>query len=391
MFLIKGDETFKEWFEIILSSVNQEDLSLLVLLNKYGSLKHINLKTFQTINRLKGRSKDLLTDKYELMKLFQTMQFQYSLPSIVFSTYKESNIHAFLERGTKHKFLKASDGFSGIGIRVVDSIEEIYAYIKSYTPTKHFKGWILQDALEDIATFKTYKFHLRIILIITVRNGKIGIYIGNYHNYILSAQSYNVGRLKEEEIYDTHRKRNNQTTIFPMEPPDGWTHRQAIEGAETISILLRRLFKEYHSFQPDWNMKNGYELLGVDIVFNKERHPYILEINDKVGLFLSQIALIPEIFHLGLGGSPMKLFTLLYGSSSHVITPFTKPLTQFYNPSYKTVSDVHDTFQKIFNLSSSTESDNAYFLYQTKRSTHHTRRAKSKSKKSKTLKRGSRR
>jgi hypothetical protein len=393
MFCIKGDNPEKEAIRSILSSVGSKetdsisDASFLFLLNRYGSLPR-DLSNIITINRLSGSSKDRLTDKFELMKLFQTLKI--GLPTLLFKTFQEHSITTFFNHGTTHKFLKASDGFAGSGNKVVDSVNEVKDFVDAYKPTKEFKGWILQDALETTATFHKYKFHLRVILVVVVHNRKTSIYISNYHTYVLSNQHYDVGRLKEATVYNTHKSRNTQNAFFPMERPDGWTIQHTEEAMRRIRQMLRSIFERHHIFQPDWKVKHGYEVLGVDVLFDTTHQPYILEINQKMALYPSQTMFLPEIFHLGLGGAPLKLFKSLYGVSHHTTTPFTESLTMFYNTQYKTVSEVRDSFNTLFHIPLVEESDKAYFEYQTSIK-HHTRRAKSKARGSKTLKRGSRR
>jgi len=393
MFCIKGDNPEKEAIRSILSSVGSKetdsigDASLLFLLNRYGSLPR-DLSNITMINRLSGSSKDRLTDKFELMKLFQTLKI--GLPTLLFKTIQETSFTDFFNHGTKYKFLKASDGFAGSGNKVVDSIDEVKTFVDAYKPTKEFKGWILQDALETTATFDKYKFHLRVMLVAVVRNRKTSIYISNYHTYVLSNEHYDVGRLKEATVYDTHKKRNTQNAFFPMERPDGWTIEHAEEAMRRIRQMLRSIFERNHMFQPDWNIKNGYEVLGVDVLFDQTHHPYILEINQKMAFYPSQTIFLPEILHLGLGGAPLKLFKSLYGVSNSAITPFTESLTTFYRSHYKTVLEVYHAFHSLFHIKLDEEGDRAYYLYQ-KSTTRHTRRAKSKPRGSKTLKRGSRR
>jgi len=391
MFLIKGTNSLKEMIVSVLSSVDLKDEALLVLLNKwYSSIKDTDIQTFKTINRLTGKSKDILTDKYELMKWFIKSKFSQSLSCIVFSTYNESVIQPFFDHGTKYKFLKASDGFSGSGNKVVDSVDEVKDFVEAYKPTKEFKGWILQDALETTATLDKYKFHLRVILVVVVHNRKTSIYISNYHTYVLSNQHYDVGRLKEAEIYNTHKSRNTQNAFFPMERPDGWTSKDADMAMKQIQQMLQSIFEHHHIFQPDWKVKHGYEVLGVDVLFDTTHQPYILEINQKMALYPSQTIFVPEIFHLGLGGAPLKLFKSLYGVSNNATSPFTESLTTFYRSPYKTISEVGDSFNTLFHIPLVEESDKAYFEYQ-KLIKHHTRRRRLTAQGSKTLKRGSRR
>lgn len=133
MFLVKGIDLLKEQILSILSSVNLKDEALLLLLNKwFTDLQDTNIREFKTINRLTGLSKCILTEKDELMKWFIKTKFRQSLPCIVFFKYNESIIQGFFQHGSRHKFLKASDGFAGSGIKVVDSVEEVKDFLQTY-------------------------------------------------------------------------------------------------------------------------------------------------------------------------------------------------------------------------------------------------------------------
>jgi len=380
MFCVKGDNPEKEAIKSILSSsslreTSVQEASFLLLLNRYGSLPR-DLSSVTTINRLTGESKDVLTEKYTFMEMLAELHSKAALPILLFRTIREKDILQFMNRGTTYKFLKASDGFAGSGNKVVDSVEEVVSFVNSYTPTKEFKGWILQDALETTATFKGYKFHLRVIVVVVVRNRKTSIYISNYHTYVLSNEVYDVRRLKEPEIYDTHKKRNTRNAFFPMERPDKWTAEEARAGMGRIARILHDIFAIQHSFKPDWNINNGYELLGVDILFDSKHHPYILEINQKMAFYPSQTVFLPEILHLGLGGSAMELFRPLYGPSSYEITPLAESLRSFYSISYTSPTKVQKTFQTLFHTKLEEEGDRAYYLYKKPMSKNRTLRAK---------------
>ena len=385
MFLVKGENKIKDIITTLLLSVNMNKEAFLYLFDHY-LLGDVDFKKINTINLLSGYSKRILTDKSNLMEWFNKINFSASVRSIVFSKYNETDVKRFLERGPKHKFLKPSDGFAGKDIAVIDSAEEV----KEYLEKKEARRWVLQDALEDIATFYRYKFHLRVLLIVVVRDKNVSIYISNFHQYVLSTDMYNVRRLKEPEIYNTHKKRNSRSAFFPMELPDRWSSTDTKTAMVQIAKEFYSIFKQQHSFIPDWKVKNGFEILGADVIFNTNGKPYILEINTKTGFFPSQLLFFPEIFHLGVGGAPLKLFSTLYGKSEGRITPFTKPLTTFYETIYKNALEINDAFKSIFHISLEEEADRGYFEYQKmSKPKNRTLRVKSKLTGSKTLKRGS--
>jgi len=381
MFLVRGTDAMKEHIEFILSSVDLKHEVLLLLLDGWMDLKQdMNIREFHRINRLTGTSKYVLTRKYELMKWFLQTKFSYSLPCMLFTEYNESTIQSFMKHGSKHKFLKASDGFAGKGIKVVNSITEIKEFTDAYRQSEKFKGWILQDALETIATFQTYKFHLRVVLVVVVHNNKLSVYMSNYHTYVLSNEPYDVGRIKEETVYNTHIKQNTKHAFFPMELPDGWAAGETTRDMKQITQMIRNVIQKNHIFRPDWSIQNGYELLGVDVVFDKMHRPYILEINEKMAIYPSQLLCFPELFHLALGGSPMKLFSLIYGTSEHRTTPFTKPLSTFYGTQYTSVSEIQHAYESLFHTKLQQEADRAYLLYQSQPHSVRTTRKKHRSK-----------
>jgi hypothetical protein len=83
-----------------------------------------------------------------------------------------------------------------------------------------------------------------------------------------------------------------------------------------------------------------------------------------MGLMESQVVCLPEAFHIGLGGAPMKLFSPLYGTSMGRSTSFTKPLITFYETMYVPASNVKDAFQTLFHTKLEEEADRAYLEYQ---------------------------
>jgi hypothetical protein len=245
MYLIKGDKYWNDIFTSILSSVNMEKEALLLVLFHYHSLKDIDLKKINTINLLKGPSKDLLTDKYKLIEWFTKIKFHGNLPAIVLPTFDQTNVEEFLKRGTKYKFLKPSDGFAGAGVQVIDSVEEVKQAMEAKESSKKpFSGWVLQDALEEIATFQGYKFHLRVLIVVVVRENSVSVFIANFNIYRLSSDPYNITQLKINESI-IHIIIQMQNGIFsqwmhPMVGPLTIVNKQCIECNMILGLFLNK-------------------------------------------------------------------------------------------------------------------------------------------------------
>jgi hypothetical protein len=99
------------------------------------------------------------------------------------------------------------------------------------------------------------------------------------------------------------------------------------------------------------------------VLVDNKQNPYIIEINTRPVIYKIQDIFLPEYFHLGMGGAPMKLYSLIHGTSEERITPFSKPLQTFYERKYTSDTAIsktlEDTFLVVFNLTSC----NSYLEY----------------------------
>jgi len=392
MFLVKGvNHIHKDFYTTLLSSVDMEEEKFLYLFS-YGLtpsvLSTIDFLNFNTVNAIMGTSVELLTQKYNLINWFSSIKFSATLPAIVFSKFNKTDIANFLEEGTKLKFLKLNHRVGGLDVHVVDSVEEIKQFVNEERqkyqithPYDESQKWILQDALEDVATYEGYKFHLRVLIAVVVRDKDVTVYISNYHAYEFSKELYDVKRLKERSIFNSHKHQNTKTAFFPMERPDHWTITDASKCMKKITKCFKTIFKHQHDFVSSYRykLKNGFTLLGADVLFDSKQNPYILEINYQPSMHKSHDIFIPEYFHLAMGGAPLKLFSSLYGTSEGRTTPFTKPLQTFYETKYESYSDSKDAFKTVFLTDIDTSAVHSYLLYQNMNSKKIHRRTKRKS------------
>jgi len=382
MFVIKGQHLHhKKFIDTLLSSVDMTEESFLYLLQYLTTLEFLEIDSseFNTVNAITGESIELLTKKHNLINWFSSIKFPASLPALVFDKFNETDVEEFFKRGTKLKFLKPEYmdyihviGIMGEGIHVVDSMETVKQIVKEqqqkdkhYQPGQTLRNYVLQDTLEDVATFEGYKFHLRVWLVVVVRDKKISVYISNYHTYEFSKELYNVKRLKERSVFNSHKHQNTKNAFFPMERPDRWTIADTSKAMKRITKYLKIVFKEQHEFKPNYKFKNGFTILGADVLLDNQQNPYILEINAQPNLYKTFDSMFPEYLHLGMGGAPLQLFSTLYGTPEKRTTPFSKPLQTFYDAKYTNSESIKDAVKEIFTVSIELESAESYLLYQT--------------------------
>jgi len=394
MFLVKGFDTqYEKFYKIIFSSVNMEEEKLLYIFLRHSDpllLLSIDFKNFDTVNYIVGETFRLLRGKHKLLPWFQSVHFRTSLPSILFSKINKTDITHFLERGTKHKFLKPGRGHSGYYVHVVDSLEEIEHIIqKKQIENEHKEQdeslWILQDALEDVATFHGYKFHLHFWIVVVIRDTNVSVYMSKFSAYELAKEQYDIKKIKDPMIHNSHKYRNTKNAFFPMDLPDYWTSADAKKLMTKITSSFKTFFKQQHDFTPRYNMKNGFQMFSAEILVDNLHNPYIQEFNERININQQLDILIPEYLHLGLGGAPLKLFTTLYGTPEGRITPFKKSLTEFYEKTYSSNSKISDAFETIFHVDVNSVAVNGYLLYQNTTRKKTIRSTKSTTKKNKRI------
>jgi len=374
MFLVKGTNLLhKELFIIILLSVDMKEEAFLYLFLgvTHTELLKIGLEQFNTISVLYGDSFEVLTKQHHLLDWFDSIHFPATLPAIVAVDTKDTAVEDFFKQGTKVKFLKFAYGFAGEYVYAVDSLDDVKRIVKEIhekdiitQPGQTTRKWIVQDMVEDIALLDGYKFHLRVWLVVVVREKETSVYISNYHTYELAKERYDVKRLKEKPVWDSHKYQNTRTAVFPMELPDHWSATDGANAMESIKSSFKTIYEHHHQFKPSYKLKNGFAIFGADVLLDSKQNPYILEINSRPALYKTFDSMIPEYFHLALGGAPMKLFSTLYGIPEGRTTPFSKPLETFYKTIYPSISALNTAVETTFLVPFDNDSYRGYLLYQ---------------------------
>jgi hypothetical protein len=218
------------------------------------------------------------------------------------------------------KILKPLNGFSGRGIKIVTNKSEIEEHLKQ-NENKKYNNWILQDYIINPDLINKHKFHFRILILVKVDQSpnksaltgleeqelpnssspnksthpKKSVYIFNKFIYTIAEEEYKKDDFLNKKIHDTHYKPINQQ-IFPNELPDQWSKSDAIKSTNEIYEIIKTIFKNEQDFKPAWNAINGFEIFGVDIMFENKK-PYLIEINEKMG-YKDLTFIIPDLIDL---------------------------------------------------------------------------------------------
>jgi hypothetical protein len=261
------------------------------------------------ISLLYGNSKTEITNKILLHKRYEKSKF------IIPSTYivqQNDSIPVLNINETTIKILKPLNGFAGSGIQIVKTKEDILKWLKenqSQNQSQKYKEWLLEDYITDPDLKDGYKFHLRVLILLKVKQNKpIEVYISNHKFYTIAKEKYKKDDWQNKNIHDTHY-REIKVTTFPQELPDSWSSSDANLAILEMNNMIIELFNNQIDFKPEWNALNGYEIFGADIMFSNKQS-YLLEINAKTGLKDCNL-IIPGLISTILDNQENEYFTKL--------------------------------------------------------------------------------
>jgi len=235
---------------------------------------------------------DILTNKIKLHTVFKDSSFL--IPSQIIRN-EIPEVPKYL------KILKPLGGFSGSGIQIVQSRKDIESWIAEHP---EYSEWLLQKYVKTPGLLNGYKFHLRVFVLVKT---PLEVYVGNLCYYVTAKEKYQQGDWLNADIHDTHYHSTDQS-MFPTTLPDGWEPSDGKRGFAKIVTIVRELFKHPIKLRPSWGAQNGFEVFGMDILFDKKK-PYLLEFNNKMGYKGDTAQYAEGIVNVVLDGKSEPYFT----------------------------------------------------------------------------------
>lgn len=257
----------------------------------------IRQKNGTLISRLSGSSKETLTVKSHLYEKYHSFQF---IPkSIIFESKTVPKENYKFKTYNNIMILKPTAGWKGKGITRVQNNKQVADWVHVHP---EYTEWTLQDYIEPV-TIGNHKFHVRIWLLITQINNRTEAYLCKKNKIILAKKPYKHSDFDDSDIHDTHANNPDQPYLFyPETQPDHWTQADLRLSMRRIRAMLRTILKNETEFRPDYGFKNGYEIFGLDVLFEKTtKKPMLLEFNDRIGYDKERSTLYPSVLELTLG------------------------------------------------------------------------------------------
>jgi len=261
-------------------------------------------KKSSMINLLRGESKELLTNKVELHKMFNDSDFMKK--ALFINTQDLGKVKNQLkDLDEKMMILKPLKGYKGKGIKIVYDKDQALIWFKE---NNEYVDWILEDYIQKPDLIDGYKFHLRTYIVVIARKKKdVQVYVSFKKFYVRAVEKYIEGDWDNKNIHDTHFKDFIQMIAFDEKLPDNWENNDRDNANKKILQMLKEVFKDNIKFKSEWGVKSGFEVFGADIIFENKK-PILLEINAKMAWFPRTGELLNALFNLVIDNKQSSQF-----------------------------------------------------------------------------------
>lgn len=174
------------------------------------------------------------------------------------------------------KFFKPVGGGGGMGIKLITNKEELKKHINKIKKDKTItNNWILQDYhINEIMTFKGYKFHFRVHFIIgNTKNKVVKSFIHDKFPVALAKEKFDKNNMNLK-VHDTHYK-HNKREIFLDEIFDKKDYKKILKQLEELFSVFKEIFNVICYDET----KYCYKIFGADILVNKDLSIKLIEMN----------------------------------------------------------------------------------------------------------------
>jgi len=228
-----------------------------------------------------GDDKNFLSDKDNLPNIIQK---KYQMPTY-FINLKKFHVGVYRKLFTKNKvwILKPVRGREGIGIKIVNTFEELKNYLskdvkKINLNIRRKNEWVLQEYILNPMLFQERKFHLRVYFMVFQEN----IYLFPHYLIITAKNKYKKEDFDNKDIHDSHYSEGSvRNKIFPE---DTSFSKKEVDIVQQNMLQLFKFMKskmiKMRCYEGD---QNCYEIFAADMMLTDSLKLKILEINARIG------------------------------------------------------------------------------------------------------------
>ena len=163
---------------------------------------------------------------------------------------------------------------SGIGISIVTNDKELRK-AKEYAKQNSKWKWIASKYIKNPLLFNGLKFHFRCYLMVT----SIGqFYKFNQYKIITAKDKYKAADFANKNIHDSHASTTLKLYTYPKDISNKIIQIEVEKIMDRVINVMK--IKKISGYSES---KYGYDILGLDILFDDTYHAWLIEVNAKIG------------------------------------------------------------------------------------------------------------
>lgn len=247
----------------------------LVFLHGRGELdKDKDAKGSELLNRIKGKTYDLLMDNYFYIKTYKYQYFIHPYKEF----YADKIFHVDKEYRLMPVINKSGENLGNYTSKIIKSRDEIDKEIAEHP---EYKKWILKDLLSQPVLKDGHVFQLNFLFI--VKLNPLRIYIAKKKTYSLAKLMFDKnnyytdnnihGTVPSQNELINNRNYEGKKYLFPEDVPDGWTIEQAEEMNTMIENIIPIIFGGKIDLRTTYNSKKGYFIFNAPILLYEDLPP----------------------------------------------------------------------------------------------------------------------
>ncbi len=259
-----------------------------------------DLELYQLLTKARGRlNADAISNKATLHRLLNYFRKRHIIAS--------TDIYNYSSRPNFNKYKKGkwiwrpSSGWEGRGVHAVSSAEELEELWSEFKKTKKHRNdsILISKYIDNPLLVGGYKFHIRMHLIIKIKNKKVTGALVKSGKIIRSKLPYKKEDYRNPNIHDTHAK-YNAPLKFPEDFPRDYSadtifakmlNAVSIATSITSNPKIKSLGFDPISVYPEdsGEKTTGFQIFGCDFMVDENGKLYLIEINRKPGFSEEQV------------------------------------------------------------------------------------------------------
>jgi hypothetical protein len=235
-----------------------------------------------------------ITDKKNILKYIENISPTLATKYIA-KTFNIDDLEKY--KFPKWYILRPVDSFAGNDIFYVNNESDLQSKINFYKKTRNYKGnlysnnVIASEYISNPLLFHGKKFHLRCYFLISMTNNIVNSFLLKFTKILTAKEKFDMLDPFTVNKHDTHVNSTDDDYFFPKNftsnnlgiDMDDFKMNTLWKHITKICKILARIFEDNKAYLLFPNVKNAYNLLGLDIMVRDDMTPVFIELNFDPG------------------------------------------------------------------------------------------------------------